>query len=174
MLTFTIVIQEQRDFIENLSQRYHTFSTDVNAFMVGTSRTILVVEESCKDTLFQLKELKDYVDHFADNLVLSSGQITVDVDAGFSIKPVSLTETLQICRGTITDIEKTATGVGTRIDQITAELETKAPDSVLFNINTIERKIATIEVHLRKEEEQGVGVSNDNDDLINHSQSVDF
>ena len=50
------------------------------------------VEESCKDTQFLLKELKDYVDYFADNLVLSSGQITVEMDSGFTVKPMSLTE----------------------------------------------------------------------------------
>lgn len=127
--------------------------------MSGVGATINTVEESCKDTQFQLKELKDYVDHFADNLVLSSGQITVEVDSGFSVKPVSLTETLKLARTTLTEIETGAEQAEEKIEKIFQDLEAKAPDTVLFNVNTLERKVATIEVHLRKEEEQGIGVS---------------
>ena len=127
--------------------------------MANVGATITNVEESCKDTQFQLKELKDYVDHFADNLVLSSGQITVEVDAGFSVKPVSLTETLKLARTTLTEIETGAEKAEEKMEQMSQDLETKAPDTVLFNVNTLERKVSTIEVHLRKEEEQGIGVS---------------
>jgi len=126
--------------------------------MANVGSSITTVEESCKDTQFQLKELKDYVDHFADNLVLSSGQITVEVDSGFSVKPVSLTETLKLARTTLTEIETGAERTTEQIEQINQDLETKAPDTVLFNVNTLERKVSTIEVHLRKEEEQGIGV----------------
>ena len=127
--------------------------------MSGVGATIAEVEGSCKDTQFQLKELKDYVDHFADNLVLSSGQITVETDAGFTAKPVSLTETLKLARGTLTEIETGAERADAKIEQIFTDLETKAPDTVLFNVSTLERKVSTIEMHLRKEEEQGIGVS---------------
>ncbi len=127
-------------------------------FIANVGATITTVEESCKDTQFQLKELKDYVDHFADNLVLSSGQITVEVDSGFSVKPVSLTETLKLARTTLTEIEAGAEKAEEKMEQMSQDLETKAPDTVLFNVNTLERKVSTIEVHLRKEEEQGIGV----------------
>lgn len=126
--------------------------------MAGVGATVSNVEASCRDTQFQLKELKDYVDHFADNLVLSSGQITVETDAGFNPKPVSLTETLKLARGSLTDLESGAERTGERIDQLSAEVDTKAPDTVLFNVSTLERKVSTIEIHLRKEEEQGIGV----------------
>ena len=142
-----------------MSLRYNKFSTEVGEFMANVGATITTVEESCKDTQFQLKELKDYVDHFADNLVLSSGQITVEVDAGFSVKPVSLTETLKLARTTLTEIETGAEKAEEKMEQMSQDLETKAPDTVLFNVNTLERKVSTIEVHLRKEEEQGIGVS---------------
>jgi hypothetical protein len=127
--------------------------------MSGVGATITNVEASCRDTQFQLKELKDYVDHFADNLVLSSGQITVETDAGFNVKPMSLTETLKGARGALTDLETGAEKTGEKIEQIVTDLDTKAPDTVLFNVSTLERKVSTIEVHLRKEEEQGIGVS---------------
>jgi len=130
----------------------------VGEFIANVGATITTVEESCKDTQFQLKELKDYVDHFADNLVLSSGQITVEVDSGFSVKPVSLTETLKLARTTLTEIEAGAEKAEEKMEQMSQDLETKAPDTVLFNVNTLERKVSTIEVHLRKEEEQGIGV----------------
>jgi len=141
-----------------LSLRYNKFSTEVGEFIANVGATITTVEESCKDTQFQLKELKDYVDHFADNLVLSSGQITVEVDSGFSVKPVSLTETLKLARTTLTEIEAGAEKAEEKMEQMSQDLETKAPDTVLFNVNTLERKVSTIEVHLRKEEEQGIGV----------------
>jgi hypothetical protein len=152
-------LQEQQAFIESLAMRYNKFSSEVGEFMSGVGTTIANVESSCRDTQFQLKELKDYVDHFADNLVLSSGQITVETDAGFTPKPISLTETLKLARGTLTELETGAERTGERVEQIAADLETKAPDTVLFNVNTLERKVSTIEVHLRKEGEQGIGVS---------------
>eukprot|EP01032_Pedospumella_encystans_P030110 gene30110-33988_t len=140
-------INEQQAFLENLSLRYNKFSTEVGEFIANVGATITTVEESCKDTQFQLKELKDYVDHFADNLVLSSGQITVEVDAGFSVKPVSLTETLKLARTTLTEIETGAEKAEEKMEQMSQDLETKAPDTVLFNVNTLERKVSTIEVH---------------------------
>ena len=127
--------------------------------MMNVGDTITTVQESCKDTQFQLKELRDYVDHFADNLVLSSGQITVEVDAGFNVKPVSLTETLKAAHTTITELETGAERQEVKNEKIFVELDGKAPDTILFNVNTLERKVSTIEVHLRKEEEQGIGVS---------------
>jgi hypothetical protein len=145
-------------FIENLASRYNKFSSEVGEFMAGVGATISAVDASCKDTQFQLKELKDYVDHFADNLVLSSGQIMVEVDAGFSTKPVSLTSTLQLAKGSLTEIETEAQKTDERLEAMSADLDSKAPNTVLFNVSTLERKVSTIEVHLRKEEEQGIGV----------------
>jgi len=150
-------INEQQDVLENLSARYNKFSTEVNEFMGGVGETIEMVEKNSRDTQFQLKELKDYVDHFADNLVLSSGQITVEVDAGFSSKAVSLTETLQMAKGGLSNIETDLNHKQSKIEQMCADIDSKAPDTVLFNVNTLERKVATIEMHIRKEEEQGIG-----------------
>jgi len=150
-------IGEQKEFIENLASRYEQFSAEVGAFMSETGRIIVEVDQSCKDTLFQLQELRNYVDHFADNLVLSSGQITVETDAGFNVRPTSLTDTLKQCSNTLNEFQETGVVVEGKITQIFKDLDTKAPDTVLFNVNTLERKVATIEMHLRKEEEQGIG-----------------
>lgn len=133
--------------------------------MSETGRIIVEVDQSCKDTLFQLQELRNYVDHFADNLVLSSGQITVETDAGFNVRPTSLTDTLRQCANTLTEFQETGAVVEGKITQIFKDLDTKAPDTVLFNVNTLERKVATIEMHLRKDEEQGIGVSGGNESV---------
>jgi hypothetical protein len=127
--------------------------------MSDTTKLMTSLHDECKETQFQLKEMKDYVDHFADNLVLNSQQITVDTHAGFASKPITLTEVLKICNSNFDDINGVNHTQGEQITKIFGDLETKAPDSVLFNITTLEKKVATIELHIQKEEEQGMGVS---------------
>ena len=144
--------------MENLSARYNKFSGEVTEFMVDAKRTLTTVQDSCNDTQFQLKELKDYVDHFADNLILSSNQITVDAEVGFGAKVMPLTEALTLCKQSFTDIEQGQKDMTEQITRISEDLETKAPDSILFNVSTLEKKVGTIELHLQKEEEQGMGV----------------
>lgn len=125
--------------------------------MDNNNKNIANMQETCDKTVFQLKEMKDYVDHFADNIVLNSQQITVDTYAGFSSKPITLTEVLKMCNGQFVDI----TGINTRQDEqitkIVADLDTKAPDTIVFNVSTLEKKVGTIELHIQKEEEQGIG-----------------
>ena len=127
--------------------------------MSDTMKFMNNLEEGFKETQFQLKEMKDYVDHFADNLVLNSQQITVDTYAGFSSKPTTLTEVLKMCNTNFEDIGVVNNKQDESIAKIFTDLETKAPDSVLFNITTLEKKVGTIELHIQKEEEQGMGVS---------------
>eukprot|EP00981_Chlorochromonas_danica_P010226 scaffold3058_cov165-Ochromonas_danica.AAC.17 len=83
----------------------------------------------------------------------------VDSYAGFANRPLTLTEILRICRqaldeGTVLHAEQTE-----KIKKVATEVESKAPDTVLFNIATLEKKVGTIELHIQKEEEQGMGVS---------------
>jgi hypothetical protein len=142
-----------------LAQKFEHFSTQVNDHMSDTMKFMNNLEEGFKETQFQLKEMKDYVDHFADNLVLNSQQITVDTYAGFSSKPTTLTEVLKMCNTNFEDIGVVNNKQDESIAKIFTDLETKAPDSVLFNITTLEKKVGTIELHIQKEEEQGMGVS---------------
>lgn len=143
--------------METLSNKFNQFSTEVTEYMDNNNKNIATMQDTCDKTVFQLKEMKDYVDHFADNLVLNSQQITVDTYAGFSSKPITLTEVLRMCNGQFVDI----TGINSRQDeQITklfADLDTKAPDTIVFNVATLEKKVGTIELHIQKEEEQGIG-----------------
>lgn len=127
--------------------------------MSDTEKNMTDLQDGFKETQFQLKEMKDYVDHFADNLVLNSQQITVDTYAGFSTKPTTLTEVLKMCHTNFEDITSIDNTQNEKITKIFSDLDTKAPDSVLFNITTLEKKVGTIELHIQKEEEQGMGVS---------------
>jgi hypothetical protein len=140
-----------------LASKFEQFSTQVNDHMSGTEKFMNTLEEGFKETQFQLKEMKDYVDHFADNLVLNSQQITVDTYAGFSNKPTTLTEILKMCHTNFEDGNAVNNKQDEQLAKIFTDLDTKAPDTVLFNITTLEKKVGLIELHIQKEEEQGMG-----------------
>lgn len=145
--------------MDSITNKFTIFSAEVSNFMDKTTSEITYVVKTCNDTVFQLKEMKDYVDHFADNLILNSQQILVDTSAGFSTKPLPLTDVLRLCTNNFDDIQKISQQHESHLNKVDSELETKAPDSVLFNVTNLEKKVATIELHIKKEEEQGLGVS---------------
>ena len=127
--------------------------------MVDTNSFVSTLKTAMTETQFIVKELKQYVDHFGDNLILSSSQITVDPQLGFSSKPISLSDTLKQCSNNFRVFTEKTDDHDENIVKILRDLETKAPDSILINVNTLEKKVHTIEVHLQKEEEVGIGVS---------------
>lgn len=140
--------------MEVLSNKFTQFSSEVTEY---TSKKLVTMQTSCDETVFELKEMKDYVDHFADNLVLNSQQITVDTYAGFSSKPITLTEVLRMCNGQFIDIAAISNKQDEKLVKVAADLDTKAPDTLVFNVSTLEKKVGTIELHIQKEEEQGIG-----------------
>jgi hypothetical protein len=127
--------------------------------MSQTNQSIVALESNFTQTQFVVKELKDYVDHFGDNLVLPASNITVEPATGFASKPMNLAAILKICKEEFLEVEVKTDGHRSDIKNIREELMTKAPESILFNIATAERKIAAIELHLQKEEEHGISVS---------------
>lgn len=145
--------------METLTNKFNEFTIETRGFVAETSKTVNSLQTLCNETQFQLKEIKDYVDHFGDNLILNSQQIIVDTHTGFSNRPVTLTEVLRICRGNFDDITQVDKTQDERLEKAFAEIDSKAPDSILFNIATLEKKVGTIELHIQKEEEQGLGVS---------------
>lgn len=166
-------VAEQKDFIEGLAAAFNKYTAETSEYIQQTSQTMGVLQASCDTTQFQLKEMKDYVDHFADNLILNSQQIMVDSYAGFSNRPLTLTEILRMCRGTLDDVAAVDATQTEQIRKAFAELDTKAPDTVLFNITTLEKKVGTIELHIQKEEEQGMGALRKNcEELSVHMQAV--
>lgn len=150
-------IEEQKAFVEQLHVNFEKFNKHVSSFMDETDKTMSGVLNTCKDTSFQMAELKDYVEHFGDNLFLSSSQITVEPSCGFAPKPLSLTDVMKTCNNNFEDLQTQRQLHSKNIEDIHTALDSKAPDSVLVNVNTLEKKVSTIEVHLQKEEEQGIG-----------------
>ena len=144
--------------METLSGNFQKFSTEVNTFISSTDNMMSTLQTNMNETQFMVREVKEYVEHFGDNIVLSSSQIIVDSSIGFSAKPINLSETLKICNGQFGDLESKTIGHDRHIEKIIEDVENKAPDSVLVNIDTLEKKVRTIEIHLQKEEEQGIGV----------------
>lgn len=159
ILLTTNNFQEQKEFVEKLSHDFESFTGEMHDFVGQTNTTMTTLEDSCKNTEFIVKELKDYVDHFGDNLFLSSNQITVETTTGFSQKPVNLTDILKQCNTQFIDGEAKAVEHDEKINTLSEELATKAPETILFNVATLEKKVGTIEIHLQKEEEQGIAVS---------------
>lgn len=150
-------LTSQKEQLDDLSTRYNTFSVEVAEFMLDQGRTVDELKTQCNDTTFMLKEVKDYVDHFGDNLILNSSQIMVDPSAGFSVRPQSLTDTMAQCNTQFTEATTLAEEQGESIKDIYKELDMKAPDTALSNIAVLEKKVTQIEIHLAKEEEQGIG-----------------
>ncbi|RYH24333.1 hypothetical protein EON65_16890 [archaeon] len=159
--------------MDNLAGEFNKFAVNTTELLNQTTKTVSILQTSCDETQFQLKEMKDYVDHFADNLVLNSQQIMVDSYAGFANRPLNLTEIMRMCRSSLDEINNTDKVQSEKIAKAFAELDTKAPDSVLFNIATLEKKVGTIELHIQKEEEQGMGALRKTcEELSIHMQSV--
>ena len=144
--------------METLSGNFQKFSSEVNTFMTSTNSTMSTLQSNMTETQFMVREVKEYVEHFGDNIVLSSSQIMVDASIGFSAKPINLSETLKLCNGQFNDLDSKTRLHDLNIEKIVEDVENKAPDSVMVNIDTLEKKVRTIEIHLQKEEEQGIGV----------------
>jgi Tfp pilus assembly protein PilE len=148
---------DQQAFVDELAQSFETFTGNVNSYMQENTTHVERLQQSNDDTVFKLKEMQEYVDHFADNLVLNSQQIMVDSQAGFNSKPMNLTDVLRACSSNFLDLGDSNKIRDEQLAKAFSELDTKAPDSVLFNVSTLEKKVATIELHIKKEEEQGLG-----------------
>lgn len=146
--------------MDALASDFSKFNAEVNGFMVDTNSFMSNLKTAMAETQFIVKELKQYVDHFGDNLILSSSQITVDPQLGFSSKPISLSDTLKQCSNNFRNLTEKSEGHEENIVKMLKDIDTKAPDSVLVNVHTLEKKVHTIEVHLQKEEEIGIGVTN--------------
>lgn len=128
-------------------------------YVTNTNRSIAVVDKKSNDIQFELKELKEYVDHFGDNLVLPSSQIRVETSAKFSSRPITLLEVLTMCSDNFEEAENSRKDHDDRLVTQAEEISKKAPDSIVFNVHTLEKKVTNIEYILQKEEEQGIGVS---------------
>ena len=126
---------------------------------------IHVLESKATDADFKIKELQHRVDHFGDNLTLSSNQIVVESAIGFSKRPSSLFDVLKQCHETFSGINTTILKYGSDIAAHAAAIETKADATVALTVETLSNKMDSVQTHLKKEEKQGVNVSDMQTDM---------
>mmetsp|Transcript_10099 Transcript_10099/g.15305 ORF Transcript_10099/g.15305 Transcript_10099/m.15305 type:complete len:708 (+) Transcript_10099:173-2296(+) len=150
------LIKEQKVFIDDLKAGYEIFKQKTNEFEERTKESIETIDKKANDTAFETKELKHIVDHFGDNLILSSTQITVESTAGFSKRPQALLDVLKTCHSNMSSTEKTLADYGNRIVENHEAISTKADATVAFAVQTLDKDVLAIKNHLKKEEDQGI------------------
>ncbi len=111
-----------------------------------------------KDTQFKLVELKEYVDHFGDNLVLASSQITVESKVGFSTRPMSLQDILKMLNKASQSTEAALLEHAEKITENNNILQTKADATISYTVDSAINKLEAIEAHLKREEDTGINV----------------
>lgn len=149
-------LKAQNAIVEDLTQRFETHKVDMHNYIDRADSMFVQADSKTMDLEFQLKTLKDYVDHFGDNLVLASCQITVEASAGFSSRPISLLDVLKQCNGSLQDIDKSITTHAGLIETNSADILTKADSGICFEVENLGTRTKAIEKHLKSEEEQGV------------------
>jgi hypothetical protein len=142
-----------------LRVNYENFKIKNAEFTNHTKDQLETMEKKTNDTQFETKELRHIVDHFGDNLILSSTQITVESAAGFGKRPQALLDVLKQCHGNMTATDKTLGDYGIRIADNTEGIATKADATVAFAVQTLDKDVLAIKTHLKKEEDQGISVS---------------
>lgn len=166
-------MKEFRAFVDEFHHRFERHAEEMTEYQALTNRTIATLDNKANDTLFQLKELKDYVDHFGDNLILPSSQITVEASAGYDTRPKSLLEILKLSNGQMLDVQESLSTHTAQISASEAEIRTKADEGVIHEVKGLQRKVASIENHILKDEEQGVGAMRRTvEDLVDKMQGM--
>lgn len=150
-------VKEHKEFVDDLNARFGVQKKVTDDYQRENDSKFSILDKKADETIFNLKELKHYVEHFADNLILPSSQVTVEAAAGFATRPTPL---LDIMKGLNMNNTDVSTNLKLHADKIKAsedKIETKADDSVLHDVKGLTRKVTAIENHILKEEEQGVG-----------------
>lgn len=149
-------LKAQNAVVEELSGKFEAHKTEMSEYIAKTDNLFEESETRVNDINFQLKNLKDYVDHFGDNLVLASCQITVEASAGFSSRPISLLDVLKQCNGSLIEIDNNIATHSEKIETNAADILTKADGGIAFEVENLASRTKAIEKHLKSEEEQGV------------------
>ncbi len=142
-----------------MGAKFKYFQGQFSEFVVSTADNIAEITKKTNETEFETKALRHYVDHFGDNLTLSSSQIIVESTAGISKKPMSL---LDVC----TQFNSKFVTIGENLEQhetkITSNLEaigTKADASLAFDVQAVSEELGVIKELLKREEDQGINVN---------------
>ena len=118
--------------------------------------SLFAMDNMNKETQSLLKELKEYVDHFGDNLILASTQITVESKVGFSDRPMTLQDVLKLLKKDFGKMEFAQEDQRNKIQDNTDAILTKADATVQLEVNTLNEKVSAIEDHLKAEAEEGL------------------
>lgn len=119
---------------------------------------VKAIEKQSNDTSFETKELRHIVDHFGDNLILSSNQITVESTVGFSKRPMSLFDVMKYCQRDLEDLNIASKKHADGISENSEAIATKADGTVAYAVQTLDKDVLAIKNHLKQEEDQGVSV----------------
>jgi chromosome segregation ATPase len=152
-------VQSQRDEMNEMKHKFEAHANNMVVYINKTTHAVAALDSKSNDVQLQLRELKDYVEHFGDNIVLASSQVTVESSAGYAERPISLLEVLKRCNLNINDLQSTCHDQEDKITANKDAINTKAGDECLFDIQTLQKKVSNIENHLKREEEQGISVS---------------
>lgn len=144
--------------MQDLSTKFRYFQNQFSDFVVSTSETVNEITAKTNGTETETKALRHYVDHFGDNLTLSSSQIIVESTAGISKKPMSL---LDVC----TNFQSNFVSIGENINKHDEDIKqnvesigTKADASLMFDVQAVAEELGVIKEHLKREEDQGINV----------------
>lgn len=130
----------------------------LNNFIATSTEAITDVKKRTSDTEFEMKALKHYVDHFGDNLTLSSSQIIVESSAGISKKPLNLLDVVTGFHNNFLRNTVTLQDHDTRILHNADVVATKADASIISDIHSCTEELELIKEHLKREEDQGINV----------------
>lgn len=142
------------DFKDN----FEKFKGETTAFIDRSASSLDTMEQKNAETYQQTKEIKRIVDNFADNLVLSSTQITVETSSGFAKRPMPLLEILKDCCTRLNNIDNLNETQSEQINQTIETLTTKADATLTFAVQAIEKDVTSIKAYLKKEEDTGIHV----------------
>jgi hypothetical protein len=149
-------IIDQKVFIQDVAVKFHAHVSELADFIDKTNKSIDKVDQRCSNLHMNVKELEDFVNHYHEGLILPASQIRVETTAGFSDRPMTLIEVLGLCNVDFEHLREHTSRIDQRLINHDEELSKKAPESILFQVNSIERKVAAVEYVLQKEEDQGL------------------
>jgi len=157
LYTLKAQVKEHKEFVDDLDLRFRVNKKHTEDYERENDAKFTTLNAKADDTIFNLKELKHYVEHFADNLILPSSQVTVEAAAGFATRPTPLLEIMKLLTATNAGVASDLKLHSELIKQSEDRIATKADDSVIHDVKGLTRKVTAIENHILKEEEQGVG-----------------
>lgn len=151
-------MQMQRESIQDINNNIAGYKVEVKENFDSVDRSLQAMDSMNRETQFILKELREYVEHFGDNLILASTQITVESKVGFADRPMSLQDILKMLNKSLNGMGTTLTEHTNQICDNTATILTKADATIAVQVTDVEKRVDGIEYHLKQEAESGINV----------------